>query len=181
MSALVDVLDWYQDRMDWFVGPIGWLLPDRGQWRIRIVQAIVTGALVEIGLGTYGQRYLYGIHDVRGGEKWRSPKTGKWDTMKTSREIPRPKSQRAPLGRVGVVRAAALISMSLALPVALISNALLVAYSIPPDKRDPGTGLTSLQEYRIESSKAYYRNEEGNYTYGHPPSWGESYWNPQNQ
>ena len=163
MSAVVDALDWWQDRLDWFVGPIGWLLPDRDEWLTRIAQGIFTATIVEIGVRTYGQRYLYGIRDVRGGERWLRPSTGKYETLKTSREVPRLKGDRAPIGRTGIVKTLGILSMSVAVPVALISNTLLVAYSIPPDVRDPATGLTSYQEYQLQTSMKWdtiYENYE---------------------
>ena len=60
MGAVVDAMDYFQSKLDWWVGPIGWLLPDADEWGSRTVQAAGTTIAVEVGLRTYGHNYLYG-------------------------------------------------------------------------------------------------------------------------
>lgn len=139
MSTLVEARDWYQDKLDWWVGPIGWLLPDADQWRSRAAQAVGTTIAVEIGLRTYGHNYLYGTR-----KHW-------FTGTPYSREILRKGASKA-IPRAGILRTLGVLSLSIPTPVSLIANTLLIAYSIPPDVRDPVTGMTSMEEYRDATS-----------------------------
>ena len=134
MGAVVDAMDYFQSKLDWWVGPIGWLLPDADEWGSRTVQAAGTTIAVEVGLRTYGHNYLYGTRPH-------------WFTgTPWSREIVR-KGVPKTIHRAGILRTLGVLSLSIPTPVSLLVNTLLVVYSIPPSKRDPETGLTSYEEY----------------------------------
>lgn len=126
-----------QGFLDWWEGPIGFMLPSSGQWDNYVIQSAALA-----GAGTYLAPAL-----TRYAER---PVLRAAGTRLVSREIVKQQAKR-----LGLVRMAAVLTMSVPTPISLIFWGLTFAYSIPSDPRG-ADGLTGYQRYQAEMASKWY-------------------------
>lgn len=126
-----------QDFLDWWQGPIGFMLPSSDQWDNYLVQSAAFAV---------GASYL-GPALTRYAER---PVLRAAGTRLVSREV-----VKQQVKRMGLARMAAVLTMSVPTPVSLLSWGLITAYSIPSDPRG-ADGLTGYQRYQAEMASKWY-------------------------
>lgn len=112
-----------QDFLDWWQGPIGFMLPAADQWDNYFVQSAAIAAAGSY-LGPVLTRYA------------ERPVLRSAGTRVISREIVKQQTKR-----IGLARIAAVMTISVPTPVSLIFWTLVLAYSIPPTTVPKHPGL----------------------------------------